>query len=80
VTVSWSGICAPTATDWIGLYLPGAPNQPSLAWRYTTGGASGSLPFTIPAALAPGTYELRLFSNDGYTRLGTSSGLMVSSP
>ena len=23
VTVSWSGIANPTATDWIGLYAPG---------------------------------------------------------
>jgi len=78
VTATWSGICAPTGTDWIGLYLPGAPNQPSLAWRYTTGAASGSAPFTIPAGLAPGTYELRLFSNDGYTRLAVSSSFTVT--
>jgi len=80
VTAPWSGICAPTGADWIGLYRPGAPDSPSLAWRYTTGTASGSVPFTIPATLAPGTYELRLFSNDGYTRLGTSSTLVVTSP
>jgi hypothetical protein len=80
VTATWDGICAPTSTDWIGLYLPGAPNQPSLGWRYTTGTASGSVPFTIPATLAPGTYELRLFSNNGYTRLGTSNTIVVTSP
>jgi len=80
VTGTWSGICAPAGADWIGLYLPGAPNQPSLAWRYTTGTASGSVPFTIPATLTPGTYELRLFSNNGYTRLGTSGTFAVTSP
>ena len=80
VTGTWSGICAPTGSDWIGLYLPGAPNQPSLAWRYTTGTASGNVPLTIPATLAPGTYELRLFSNNGYTRLGTSGTFAVTSP
>ena len=80
VTGTWGGICAPTGTDWIGLYLPGAPNQPSLAWRYTTGTASGGVPVTIPATLTPGTYELRLFSNNGYTRLGTSGTFAVTSP
>jgi hypothetical protein len=80
VTATWSGICSPTGTDWIGIYLPGASNQPSLGWRYTTGTAGGSVSFTIPAALAPGTYELRLFSNDSYTRLGTSGTFVVTSP
>jgi subtilisin family serine protease len=73
VTATWSGICAPSATDWIALAAPGAPNTSYLAFRYTTGSASGSVPFTIPASVAPGTYELRLFSNGGYTRLATSN-------
>ncbi len=78
VTASWTGIAAPTSSDWIGLYRPGDPNAPSLAWRYTTGSASGSMPLTIPATLAPGTYELRLFSNGGYTRLATSNTFTVT--
>jgi subtilisin family serine protease len=78
VTATWSGICAPTGGDWIGLYAPGAPDAPSLAWRYTTGTASGSVPFTIPATLAPGTYELRLFSNGGYTRLAVGNSFTVT--
>jgi len=77
ITASWTGIAAPTARDWIGIFVPGAPNTPSLAWRYTTGTASGSVPFAIPATLAPGTYELRLFSNDGHTRLAASNSFTV---
>ena len=80
VTATWSGICAPTSTDWIGLFAPGAPNTTYLTWRSTTGTASGSVPFTIPAWLAPGTYELRLFSNGGFTRLAVSSGITVVAP
>lgn len=80
MTATWSGVCAPTSRDWIGLFLPGAPNTSYLAWRYTTGTASGSVPFTIPASRAPGTYELRLFANNGYTRLGTSNAIVVTSP
>jgi subtilisin family serine protease len=78
VTASWSGVCAPTDSDWIGLYSPGAPDTSYKAARYTTGAASGSMPMTVP--LAAGTYELRLFSNGGYTRLGTSNTFVVASP
>ena len=80
VTATWSSVCAPTSRDWIGIFLPGAANTSYVAWRYTTGTASGSVPFTIPASLAPGTYELRLFANNGYTRLGTSNAIVVTSP
>ena len=81
ITAVWNGIAAPTVKDWIGLYVPGSPQGssfPSLAWRYTTGSASGNVPLVIPGALAPGTYELRLFSNDGYTRLATSNTITVT--
>jgi subtilisin family serine protease len=80
VTASWSGVCAPTDSDWIGLYVQHTPNESYLAARYTSGSASGSLPITIPATAAPGTYVLRLFTNGGYTRLATSNTLVVTSP
>ena len=80
LTATWSGVCAPTSGDWIGLFLPSAPDTSYLAWRYTTGTASGSVPFTIPATLAPGTYELRLLANNGFKRLGTSNAIVVTSP
>ena len=40
--------------------------------------ASGSCSYTLPATLAAGNYELRLFSNDGYTRLATSKSFSPS--
>jgi hypothetical protein len=80
VTATWSGICAPKSGDWIGLYTPGAPDTSYRTWRTTTGTASGSVPFTIPATLAPGTYELRLFSSGGYTRLAVSGNIAVTAP
>jgi hypothetical protein len=80
VTGTWNGICAPTSKDWIGIYLPGAANTSYVAWRYTTGAASGSVQLTVPASTAPGTYELRLFANNGYTRLGTSNAFAVTAP
>ncbi len=79
VTASWSGIGSPTSTDWIGLYQPGSPPQGYLAWRYTTGAASGSVPFQLPSTLAPGTYELRLLANNGYTVLAVSNAFTLPS-
>jgi 5-hydroxyisourate hydrolase-like protein (transthyretin family) len=80
VTATWSGIAAPAAKDWIGLYAPGAANNSYISYRYTTGTASGSVPFTIPGTVAAGTYELRLFTNNSYTRIGTSNAFSVIGP
>ena len=71
--MSWSGIVSPSANDWIGLYNSGASDSSVLVSRYTTGTASGSVPLTIPASLTPGTYDLRLYANNSYTRLATST-------
>jgi len=76
VTATWSGIATPTATDWLALATPGMANTSYISWRYTNGAASGSVPFAVPA-IAPGTYELRLFANNGYTRLATSNPFTV---
>ena len=70
---SWDGIVAPTATDWLGLYEPGAADTEYLTWCYTGGEASGRIPFELPSWLSPGIYELRLFANNGYHRLAISN-------
>lgn len=77
VTATWAGIPSPSTTDWLGLYTPGGSDTAYLAWRYTPGTASGNAPFTIPSTLTPGTYELRLLSNNGFTRLATSNSFAV---
>jgi Calx-beta domain/Matrixin len=78
VIVTWSGIETPTSGDWIALYVSGTSNNNSfLAWRYTTGAASGSLPLVLPASLAPGSYEVRFLANKGYTSLVLSKGITV---
>ena len=55
----------------------GGSDTAYLAWRYTTGTASGNVPFTIPGTITPGTYELRLWSNNGFTRLAISNSFTV---
>jgi hypothetical protein len=61
VTVTWSGIAAPTSTDWIGLYAVGTANTAELAsgWIYVNctesagaARASGSCAFTVPSWLS----------------------------
>src|SRR5262249_33602858 len=79
VTATWSSIFAPTSTDWIALYVAGAPDNAFIAWRYTDGNAAGSAALTIPANAAPGTYELRLFSNNVYTLLAMSNRFSIGS-
>ena len=85
VTATWSGIPAPTSTDFIALYVPGTSDQAYLAWIYLScskspgaPAAAGSCPFTIPSGLAPGRYELRLYANNTYTRLATSNPFDVT--
>ena len=78
VTATWAGISSPTTTDWIGLYTPGARDTAYLTWRYTTGTASGNVPFTIPGTVTPGTYELRLLSHNGFIPLATSIAFTVT--
>ena len=79
VTATWANIPGPTTNDWVGLYASSAaPNSPPVAWRYTTGLASGNVPLNIPqGAISANTYELRLWSNNGYTRLATSNTFTV---
>jgi len=85
VTATWSGITSPTTTDWIGLYPMGAADTAFVAWIYVScsqapgsARAAGSCAFTIPATVAGGSYELRLFSNNGYTKLATSNAVSVT--
>ena len=77
VTVSWSGNPGPTTLDWIGLYTPGYPNSPTYHWIYIPQSSSGSASFTIPPGLALGTYQFRLYYNNVYALLATTSNFTV---
>jgi hypothetical protein len=79
-TVAWSGIATATSTDWMGLYVPGTVNGSLVAWVYVScslipdaSRGSGSCVFEQPGGLPLGTYELRLFANNDFTRLATST-------
>jgi hypothetical protein len=77
VTATWSNIGAPTAKDWFTIAATGAPENGYVAWAYTTGTGSGSRDIVFPKWVAPGTYELRLYSNDTWKRLAVSNSFTV---
>jgi hypothetical protein len=83
-TVSWANIANPTAGDWIGLYQDSAAADSAfLSWEFVSctrtrggsGSASGSCDFAMPATYS-NTYEFRMFSNNGFTRLATSNSVV----
>lgn len=86
-TATWGGVLNPTPKDWIGLYRIGAGDRTFIDWIYIPscikapaafGVPNGSCNFMIPASLPSGSYELRLYANDGFSiRLATSSQFVV---
>jgi hypothetical protein len=86
ITATWSGIAAPTSTDWIGLYAEGSAGGAYLAWVFASCShvpaapmASGSCTFQIPPSQTPGSYEFRLYAANQFTRLATSNLVTVTS-
>jgi len=71
------------ARDWVGVYASGAGNTAFIDWNYLNGlktppvtpVTSASLTFTMPTSA--GTYNFRLFSNDSYTLVASSSNVSV---
>jgi hypothetical protein len=75
-----------SSTDWLGLYRTGTADLSYLDWKYLSGartppptGLTGAtVPFVMPTTT--GTYEFRLFKNNGMTRLATSAAVTVTGP
>ena len=70
--------------DWVGLYRTTTGDGAYLTWQYlngtkmapATGQSGATLQFAAP--ITPGTYELRFFSNNTFTRLATSGAVTVT--
>jgi len=62
--------------DWIGFAATTAPNTSYLLFTYVGAGVT-TRTWTITAPATPGTYEFRLFLNNGYTRVATSVPIVV---
>ncbi len=72
--------------DWVGLFPETADDRSFVGWCYlngsTTAPAAGvsSASVTCMSPAAPGRYQVRLFANNGFTRLATSNTITVSTP
>jgi hypothetical protein len=75
VTVTLSGGLG-GASDWIALAPTSAPNTTYGAYVYIGSGVT-TRTWTVAAPSTPGTYEFRLFLNNGYTRAATSATVTV---
>jgi hypothetical protein len=65
------------ATDWLALAQTGSPNTSYIQYSYVGGGVTTrTWTFTMPNT--PGTYEFRLFPNNGYTVAATSPPIAVN--
>lgn len=74
ITVSYSG--APGyEKDWIGIYKADSPDRGWISWKYLNGNKRGTLDFTAPQE--DGTYNFRMFENDGYKLLATSNSIVI---
>jgi hypothetical protein len=69
--------------DWVGLARVSAPDTEYLDWKFlngqrtapATGLTTATLQFTAPST--PGTYEMRFYADNGFTRLATSATITV---
>jgi hypothetical protein len=75
LTVSWTAPSGRPANDWVGLYLVGAPNSPSIWFQYTNGTTSGSITLNAPGQ--PGQYEFRYLLMDRYMDVARSAPVTV---
>jgi subtilisin len=65
------------AFDWLVIAPVGAPDTSYLQWTYVGAGVTNRA-WTVTAPSAAGTYEFRLYLNNGYTRAATSPPITVT--
>jgi len=70
VTVTLTG-GAGGSTDWLALAAAAGADTSYLQWTYVGGGVA-TRTWTVTMPTTPGTYEFRLFLNNGYSRAATS--------
>ena len=64
------------ALDWIAFAPTAAPNTSYLTYTFVGAGVT-TRTWTVTAPSTPGTYEFRLFPNNGFTRAATSATVTV---
>jgi hypothetical protein len=66
-------------TDWLAFASATAPNTSYLNYVYIGSGVT-TRTWTVTVPSTPGTYQFRLFPNNGYTPAATSPTITVSNP
>lgn len=72
--------------DWTGLYKEGAADGAFVIWQYLDGSLTGVAAQTsgqtvFPKGITtPGNHEVRLYLDDGYTRLAENTFVVAASP
>ncbi|MEM0499289.1 MAG: NosD domain-containing protein [Methanothrix sp.] len=61
--------------DWIGMFSVGAGDRSPLSRKYLDGNTNGSFVLYTPST--PGTYNVRMFADDGYRLLAISDSVTV---
>jgi hypothetical protein len=65
------------SSDWLALATVGSPDTAYLQWTYVGAGVTNR---TWTVTLGTGTYEFRLFRNNGYTKAATSPAVTAAPP
>jgi subtilisin len=65
------------ATDWLALAVSGSPTNSYIQYTYV-GSNVTTRTWTVTMPNTPGTYEFRLFPNNGYTVAATSPPIIVN--
>jgi subtilisin family serine protease/uncharacterized protein YegP (UPF0339 family) len=65
------------STDWLAFALSAAPNTSNVQWVYVGTGVT-TRTWTVTTPATAGTYEFRLFVNNGYVRVATSPPVTVT--
>ncbi|MDD1749123.1 MAG: right-handed parallel beta-helix repeat-containing protein [Methanothrix sp.] len=74
ITVSYAGVPG-YENDWIAMYRSGSPDTSYISRHYLDGKENGTVIFD---AADPGSYDFRVFENDGYTPLAIGNSVMVN--
>jgi hypothetical protein len=65
------------AADWLALAATGSPSTSYLQYTYVGSGITTRM-WTVTMPTTAGTYEFRLFPNNGYTVAATSPAVTVT--
>ncbi len=77
IDMSWSDLNYAHKDDWVALCARGAKTD-TLATRKTGGTKKGAVRLAVSKSMAPGEYEVRLYSSGGWTLAGSAPVAIVA--